>query len=243
MERLRDTRARMAPRPTVYTVGERSNTAIARRWGLSVEPKIMPSTADIDATIVFGRHRVIRKLLINDAPKHKLLVRPKAAHQVVHFLLTHKPETLMVLDYSDDETPNAMLDLAFGAVYGLAQPVNMRRHRGLDHALRKHGTMRGRHSGRRIVRVDRRTVWGNPYHMDGLKSDRARDSVCNRHAKWFDDEHDLHDPNFMKQLASLHGAYLACWCAPQRCHAEHLAIRAREAWLGLFWPSDGKELK
>ena len=75
---------------------------------------------------------------------------------------------------------------------------------------------------RGIVRVDRRTRWGNPYVV-GRDGSRARVIARYRRHLWRrirDGEIDLHE------LAALDGCDLACWCAPLPCHAEVLARAA-----------------
>ena len=37
------------------------------------------------------------------------------------------------------------------------------------------------------------------------------------------------DPDFAEQVRQLHGKALGCWCKPQPCHGDHLALAAR--WL------------
>lgn len=67
------------------------------------------------------------------------------------------------------------------------------------------------------VRVDRGSNWGNPFAMRD-KSQAERDRVCDlfeQYAAW----RLTVDPEW---LAPLRGKSLACWCAPQRCHADTL---------------------
>lgn len=77
---------------------------------------------------------------------------------------------------------------------------------------------------RGIVRVDRRTRWGNPYVV-GRDGSRARVIARYRRLLWRrirDGPIDLHE------LAALDGRDLACWCHPKPCHASVLAGAA--AW-------------
>jgi len=65
------------------------------------------------------------------------------------------------------------------------------------------------------VRVDRQGPWGNPFV---LGQDGNRDQVCDLfrvYAEW----RLTIQPDW---LLPLKGKDLACWCAPQRCHADTL---------------------
>lgn len=66
--------------------------------------------------------------------------------------------------------------------------------------------------------VDRTTKWGNPFVI-GPAGDR--DEVCDRHAEWFEQQRDL-----IAELPELRDLDLFCHCAPERCHAEYLLMRA-----------------
>jgi hypothetical protein len=69
------------------------------------------------------------------------------------------------------------------------------------------------------VRVDRATMFGNPYTM-GLHRSREQ-------AVQMFEEYALKriatDPIFRAGVKALRGKRLFCWCAPERCHAEVLA--------------------
>ena len=74
------------------------------------------------------------------------------------------------------------------------------------------------------VRVDRATVWGNPFHM---YSEDDREKVC-AHFEAYAEKRVTDDPTWLEPLR---GKDLACWCAPKRCHAEtllRLANRQRD---------------
>lgn len=73
-----------------------------------------------------------------------------------------------------------------------------------------------------LVRVDRASEWGNPFLLD---ADGSRDQVCDAYAY-----HYLpHKPSLASHLGSLKGKALACWCSPERCHADELARSANAA--------------
>lgn len=77
------------------------------------------------------------------------------------------------------------------------------------------------------VRVDRSSILGNPFHMDG---ENTRDAVCDRFEAHFLKvlESSSGRAIMMKeelyrisQIYHKHGKLrLFCWCAPKRCHAE-----------------------
>lgn len=62
--------------------------------------------------------------------------------------------------------------------------------------------------------IDRRTKWGNPFHI-GPDGDRA--AVIAKHRLWLPAQ-----PHLMAQLHELRGFHLACWCAPEACHGHTL---------------------
>jgi hypothetical protein len=65
------------------------------------------------------------------------------------------------------------------------------------------------------VRCDRFSDFGNPFEMD---KDGNRNEVCDNYAN-----HYLpFKPSIHKQLNSLKGKALGCWCAPLRCHCDTL---------------------
>ncbi len=70
-----------------------------------------------------------------------------------------------------------------------------------------------------IARVDRGTIFGNPFKM---YEDVSRDDVCDQYQIYFDDRIKT-DAEFVEQVLSLKGKKLYCWCTPNRCHAETIA--------------------
>jgi ParB family chromosome partitioning protein len=67
----------------------------------------------------------------------------------------------------------------------------------------------------RLVSVDRRTEWGNPFEMP---YDGDRLTVIRNYA-----EHYLpYKPSLLSRVSELRGRALACWCAPEPCHADIL---------------------
>jgi hypothetical protein len=72
-----------------------------------------------------------------------------------------------------------------------------------------------------LVSVDRRTEWGNPFEMP---HDGNRETVIRNYA-----EHYLpQKPSLLAHVSELRGKALACWCAPEPCHAEVLKRKAEE---------------
>ena len=68
----------------------------------------------------------------------------------------------------------------------------------------------------KYVRVDRASVFGNPFVIgkDGDRSEviaKYREYFLNRVAE---------DDYFRARVLELDGQNLACWCAPQDCHAD-----------------------
>lgn len=66
-----------------------------------------------------------------------------------------------------------------------------------------------------VVRIDRRSDWGNPYRI-GPDGDRAQ--VIEAYRRWIGARADL-----LARLEELAGKRLACWCAPRACHGDVLA--------------------
>lgn len=72
----------------------------------------------------------------------------------------------------------------------------------------------------KLVRIDRASVWGNPFIMDTSKDtmDGDRDTVCNSYELFFQCK-----PSLQARLHELKGCVLACWCYPNRCHGQYIA--------------------
>lgn len=63
----------------------------------------------------------------------------------------------------------------------------------------------------KVVRIDRGTIYGNPFTMPG---DGDRDAVCDAYEKHYI----KNKPSILKTLDSLRGKVLICHCYPERCH-------------------------
>lgn len=66
------------------------------------------------------------------------------------------------------------------------------------------------------VRIDRFTKWGNPFVIG---RDGTREDVIRKHKEWLPKQ-----PHLMAALGELRGKRLGCWCAPQPCHGDTLAL-------------------
>lgn len=78
------------------------------------------------------------------------------------------------------------------------------------------------------VRVDRRTVWGNPFRIGDPDPETGRpmgrEDALRRFRealpKWLEERGP--DGRPLRDLSELRGKDLACWCAPLPCHADIL---------------------
>lgn len=70
-----------------------------------------------------------------------------------------------------------------------------------------------------MVRIDRRTEWGNPFEIPG---DGDRSAVIAAYGDYYLP----HKPSLLAKLPELRGNALACWCAPEACHGDVLKERA-----------------
>ena len=62
-----------------------------------------------------------------------------------------------------------------------------------------------------LVRVDRRSRWGNPFRIG---RDGTRAEVIRRYADYL-----LTRPDLLADVATLRRQTLTCWCTPAPCHA------------------------
>ena len=63
------------------------------------------------------------------------------------------------------------------------------------------------------VKVDRSTMWGNPFVIG---RDGARDEVIEKFERY------LLDSELVDELGELRGKVLGCWCSPRSCHGDVL---------------------
>ena len=79
-------------------------------------------------------------------------------------------------------------------------------------------------AGDDLVRIDRKTGWGNPYRKGPHGSRLAVIELYRAHLRRFLRSGEIG----LEDLAALDGKRLACWCAPQPCHGDVLKDAA--AW-------------
>lgn len=72
-----------------------------------------------------------------------------------------------------------------------------------------------------LVRVDRRSAWGNPYRM---RDESERENAILGYRAYVRGK-----PELLARLSELRGRALACWCAPPDCHGDVLAELAEMA--------------
>ena len=75
------------------------------------------------------------------------------------------------------------------------------------------------------VLIDRRTKWGNPFHIG---RDGSREEVIARYRAelW---RRIRAGEVTLEELAELNGCWLACWCEPLPCHGDVIARAAEWA--------------
>lgn len=76
-------------------------------------------------------------------------------------------------------------------------------------------TIKWAEDNNKYVRIDRFSDWGNPFEMG---KDGTRDEVCDNYEQHFIP----FKPSLTKKIYELKGMALGCWCAPARCHGDHL---------------------
>jgi Domain of unknown function (DUF4326) len=65
------------------------------------------------------------------------------------------------------------------------------------------------------------SIWANPLH---LGKDGDRNEICDKHAVYLAGK-----PELLARIRELKGKALGCWCAPERCHGDHLAELANQS--------------
>jgi hypothetical protein len=71
-----------------------------------------------------------------------------------------------------------------------------------------------------LVRIDRRTEWGNPFV---IPADGDRATVIAKYRDYLPGQ-----PSLLGRLPELKGKALGCWCAPQPCHGDVLKETASD---------------
>lgn len=116
----------------------------------------------------------------------------------------------------------------------MTSPTPEQKARGLEE--RPHRVQLSRKKGWKMppntVKVDRTTHWGNPYRA-GIHADHQHAVDCHRYlvtlgrpaktAPWPDSDPLVYASDVRRNIGSLRGKNLACWCSlAQPCHAEVL---------------------
>jgi Domain of unknown function (DUF4326) len=78
------------------------------------------------------------------------------------------------------------------------------------------------------VYIGRPSRWGNPFYI-GTHGTRLE--VIQKYADWIATQ-----PDLLRDLVSLRNKRLGCWCAPEPCHGDVLAILADTLYEGR-WPA------
>lgn len=91
-----------------------------------------------------------------------------------------------------------------------------RLHDGTTKVINMRGMDRFDRSFHRVVRIDRASMFGNPFR---LNQHGNRDEVCDKYQAYFDDRVE-NDPVFVDRVLKLRGRVLGCWCKPDRCHGD-----------------------
>jgi hypothetical protein len=67
------------------------------------------------------------------------------------------------------------------------------------------------------VYVGRPSQWGNPFKI-GYDADGTRAEVIAKYREWITTQ-----PHLVRDLPTLKGKRLGCWCSPRPCHADVIA--------------------
>lgn len=67
----------------------------------------------------------------------------------------------------------------------------------------------------------KKSKWGNPFKIG---RDGTREEVLQKYRTWV-----VHQPELLNDLHELEGKTLGCWCKPDDCHGDFLAILADTA--------------
>jgi ParB family transcriptional regulator, chromosome partitioning protein len=195
--------------------------------GLSVRAK--QSVAEI-ITGNAGRHKTLEKIgevkrIAEDAARSDRL-RQKAREALTEMDRTgiiSGPHTKVMLAARAEEARNSS-DMSFWSEDEKTLLKDLREGRTVVVSFREHhaNLVSWAQAEGHLVSVDRRTEWGNPFEMP---HDGDRQTVISNYA-----EHYLpHKPSLLARVSELRGKALACWCAPEPCHADVLKGKA-EGW-------------
>ena len=88
---------------------------------------------------------------------------------------------------------------------GFTQVANISKDKGLILLAEERGL---------YVRIDRNTIWGNPFILD---DDGDRETVIENYEDYLTKK-----PSLQNKANELRGKLLGCWCYPENCHAHAL---------------------
>jgi hypothetical protein len=77
------------------------------------------------------------------------------------------------------------------------------------------------------IYIGRPSRWGNPFRIG---EHGTREQVIDLYEQWL-----LEQPDLLASLGELAGMRLGCWCAPNWCHGEVLAVRAARVIVPSPW--------
>lgn len=84
------------------------------------------------------------------------------------------------------------------------------------------------------IYIGRPSIFGNPFsHQKGTQAEvmvATREEAVEKYRQWVNGEIQVKGltPPTMEQIKELKGKTLGCWCAPQSCHGDVLALLAEE---------------
>jgi len=81
------------------------------------------------------------------------------------------------------------------------------------------------------VYIGRGSPWGNPFRIG---PDGTRDEVIRKYRDWVLNSNDADALWIREHVTELKGKTLGCYCAPQPCHGDFLAILADYGGLNRF---------
>lgn len=141
---------------------------------------------------------------ITEAAERRLIVVEDEAPLPANEWMVREGYADPVDDWTDDERRLAeLLDSGHTIVVNMRDDAHARL---WQYAVQEH----------KAERIDRKSIWGNPFI---LGDDGDRDTVCDAYANIYLP----HKPRLLAEVSDLKGRALGCWCAPARCHGDHLA--------------------
>jgi ParB family chromosome partitioning protein len=173
-----------------------------------------------------GRHKSLEKIgevkRIADDPSRPDRLREKAREALTEIDRTGiiaGPHTRVMLAAKAEETRNDS-DLSGWSEEERSLLKELRAGHTIVVSFREHhaNLVRWAQADGRLVSIDRRTEWGNPFE---LPYDGDRATVIHNYA----DHYLPYKPSLLSRLHELRGKALACWCAPEPCHGDLLKMK------------------